>query len=597
LKYSGAIRPFFCIFTTEMNCIKRIIPLFVVILVNVQPLNAQSQKFAFIDTIRPGYQTHGSSDSLDRCIGFMLTTLPGGLGLSDGIYQLPFYANHSNGLLSQSTVAWKQMRMAGVPHIGLIYSFGNRGTQYAGLEYQQAFGKKYLLNLDYTKLKSNAYLRNNAFVRDDLQLQFRRFAKVYSFQLKSAWLRDSSQLSGGVRIDSLVGLFGPQLLPVVKENAAFRQSILHVAWDNYINVSRDSSIRYGLYSNHNLHVRNRRYYESDTLAGIYDSVYIDAQSTRDQFQWSAITNGVGAFFENKNHGLKFSADHVFWRIQNLGQQKDTTELNLNLKYQWFIRNVQLSNTTSSNFVGAANELRENAALDLSMKSFDFKARVSYENTLPDYYIRQAFGNNYNWTNSWSKQQKICALARVTWSPSTLWNVYVSASALRLKNNFFFQNEQWIQSTENIQMTQVKMGGFVKWKGLSLQPEYTLSTTSGTLQLMPKHMAYARLMLKGGLFKAKRLKAYVGLDAQWVSSADRLSFMPYINTLDWFAPNGTMAGFTDLHAFLGFQIDVFRFFVRMEHIGYYWNDVQIQAVKGYPFAAPNLRFGVTWDFFN
>lgn len=580
-----------------MNCIKRIIPLFVVILVNVQPLKAQSQKFAFIDTIRPGYQTHGSSDSIDRCIGVILTTLPGGLGLSDGIYQLPFYANHSNGLLSQHSIAWKQMRMAGVPHIGLIYSFGNRGTQYAGLEYQQAFGKKYLLNLDYTKLNSNAYLRNNAFGRDDLQLQFRRYAKVYSFHLKSAWLRDSSQQSGGVRIDSLVGLFGPQLLPVVKENAAFRQSILHVAWDNYMNVSGDSSLRYGFYSTHNLHVRNRRYYESDTLAGIYDSVYIDAQSTRDQFQWSALTNGAGVFFENNSQVLKLCADHVFWRIQNLGQRKDTSELNLNVKYQWSMRNFQLSNSTTYNLVGAANELREKASLALSMRSFDVKAQLSYENALPDYYIRQAFGNNYNWKNPWSKQQKMFALAKVTWSPSTSWNLYVSACALRLKNNFFFQNEQWVQLTDNIQMTQVKMGGFVKWKGLSLQPEYTLSTTSGSLQLMPKHMANARLMLKGGLFKAKRLKAYVGVDAQWVSSANRLSFMPYINALDWFSPTGTITGFTDLHAFLGFQIDVFRFFVRMEHIGYYWNDAQIQAVKGYPFAAPNLRFGVTWDFFN
>ena len=113
----------------------------IVILVNVHALSAQAQKLFSPDTIRPGYQTHGSSDSIDRCIGNVLFTLPGGMGLTDGIYQLPFYANHSNGIISSSTIAWKDMRMAGVPHIGLIYSFGNRGTQYAGFEYQQAVGK------------------------------------------------------------------------------------------------------------------------------------------------------------------------------------------------------------------------------------------------------------------------------------------------------------------------------------------------------------------------------------------------------------------------------------------------------------------------
>lgn len=597
MKYSGAKCPFFCIFTTQMKYSRRIILLLVVILVNVQALYAQTQKLFSPDTIRPGYQTHGASDSIDRCIGNILTTLPSGIGLTDGIYQLPFYANHNNGIISSSTVAWKEMRMAGVPHIGLIYNFGNRGTQYAGFEYQQAFGKKYLLNLDYTKLKSNAYLRNNTFIRDNLQLQFRRLAKVYSFQLKAAWLRDSSLRSGGVRVDSLVGLFSPQLLPVVKENAAFRQSVLHLSFDNYINLSGDSIVRYGLFSSHGLHVRNRRFYESDTLSGIYDTVYLDAQTTRDQYQWSALNNAAGIFLKNKTQYLQLNAEHVFWSAQNLGVRKDTSELNLKGQYQLNLRKVQLSSTTLFNILGAANEFLETASVFVPLRSFELKAHLNYENALPDYFIRQAHGNNYDWSNTWSKQQKACALAKLSWSPSTAYRVYVSAQALRLKNNFVFQNTEWVQWTESIQMTQLKIGAYAKWKGLSIQPEYTLSTNTGTLQLLPKHMANARLMLKGGLFKAKRLKAYVGVDAQWVSVADRLIFLPYVNAFDMFTPTGTMPGFTDLHAFMGFQIDVFRFFVRMEHIGYFWNDAQIQAVKGYPFAAPNLRFGVTWDFFN
>jgi hypothetical protein len=597
LKYLGANGPFFCIFTTQMKYSRRIILLLVVILANVQALYAQTQKLFSPDTIRPGYQTHGASDSLDRCTGIVLNTLPGGLGLTDGIYQLPFYANHSNGIISTSTIAWKEMRMVGVPHIGLIYSFGNRGTQYAGFEYQQAFGKKYLLNLDYTKLKSNAYLRNNTFNRDDLQLQFRRLAKVYSFHLKGAWFRDSSLRSGGVRLDSLVGLFAPQLLPVVKENAAFRQSLLHVSFDNYINISGDSTVRYGLFSSHGLHMRNRRFYESDTLSGIYDTVYFDAQTTRDQYQWSALNNAAGIFLKTKTQYLQLNAEHVFWSVQNLGFRKDTSELNVKGLYELNLRNLQLNTSTSFNILGAANEFRETASVTIPLRSFELKAHLNYENTLPDYFIRQAKGNNYDWSNTWSKQQKSFVMAKLSWSPNTAYRVYASAQALHLKNNFVFQNSGWVQLTESIQMTQLKLGAFAKWKGLSIQPEYTLSTNTGTLQLLPKHMANARLMLKGGLFKAKRLKAYVGVDAQWVSAADRLIFLPYVNALDLFKPTGTMPGFTDLHAFMGFQIDVFRFFVRMEHIGYFWNDAKIQAVKGYPFAASNLRFGVTWDFFN
>jgi hypothetical protein len=64
------------------------------------------------------------------------------------------------------------------------------------------------------------------------------------------------------------------------------------------------------------------------------------------------------------------------------------------------------------------------------------------------------------------------------------------------------------------------------------------------------------------------------------------------------PNGiSVSSFNNLHVFGGFQIDQFRFFVRFENIGYFWNDNSIELLDAYPITGGQLRVGLTWDFFN
>ena len=55
--------------------------------------------------------------------------------------------------------------------------------------------------------------------------------------------------------------------------------------------------------------------------------------------------------------------------------------------------------------------------------------------------------------------------------------------------------------------------------------------------------------------------------------------------------------TNLSAFLGFSIGEFRFFTRMENIGYFWNDKSNEVLVGFPIQKNFIRLGLTWDFFN
>jgi hypothetical protein len=111
------------------------------------------------------------------------------------------------------------------------------------------------------------------------------------------------------------------------------------------------------------------------------------------------------------------------------------------------------------------------------------------------------------------------------------------------------------------------------------------------------MAKMRLSVKGKLFKSKKLEAYTGVEGVWFSSANNIAFIPSMDTYIFDQTLSSYNGIVNLHAFGGFQIDEFRFYVRFENIGYFWNDVRTQLMDTYPLPSTQLRIGLTWDFFN
>ena len=131
----------------------------------------------------------------------------------------------------------------------------------------------------------------------------------------------------------------------------------------------------------------------------------------------------------------------------------------------------------------------------------------------------------------------------------------------------------------------------------MQSQYTFTLERGGLDVVPDHVLFLRGQIRGRLFKSKRLEVYTGTELLANSTANTLLFIPAIDTYVMNNSGSLLGGMINAHVFAGLQIDEFRFFVRFENLGTFWNDNGLFAVVGYPIPAGQLRIGLTWDFFN
>lgn len=564
-------------------------------------LNAQSLNTLYTtDTVRFESRIGGALDSIDLTNASVSTNLPGG-PISKGVSVFTsdwIFANHG-GQINQNFVRFSPMRFSGLPHLGFSYSFGSRGVQNVQMEYQQAFQHGLLLNIDYTKNKLNGFQRNSAFANNNVQLQLQKKGVFYSFTTKGAYLTSYFETSGGLISDSLANDFALLLLPVQKEQSFSKTARSQAEMTNYFDFNRDSLNSIGLYTFHELKIRNIKYSEiSDTLSLIYSQTNFDNDTTADQNQWSQIGNGAGVYLHSSKINFLGGLNYNYWNYQNLGLFRDTVEINLKGEFNFTTSRLKLVSILDGNIIGAKNEFSSNTNAQLNFNSINVIGQLSIESKLPDYHQRFVQANNYSsFLSNYEKQQRVFASLRLKGSIKTLGYQF-SSSFTALNNTYLFLNNQWTNDSLNaLSLTQFGLRLNYSIGILNLQPSYYYSITAGTVQYTPQHQANLRVYLKGGLFKAKKLKAYIGLEGSYVSSYQRIGFNTLVGAYDFSVVSAAGNGPTNLHFFTGFQIDEFKFFFRFENIGYFWNDHKTTVLNGYTIPGTQFRLGITWDFFN
>jgi hypothetical protein len=174
----------------------------------------------------------------------------------------------------------------------------------------------------------------------------------------------------------------------------------------------------------------------------------------------------------------------------------------------------------------------------------------------------------------------------------------NASFVNLKNNYWFINSLWRNDTlTNLAAVQFNLRAAYRIKNWYLQPSYSYAFNSSTVNFIPNHQINLRTFMKGGLFKAKKLQAYIGVDASYASQFSAIQFNSLSGTYEFWNSQDINKGYANLHFFTGFQIDEFKFYVRFENIGYFWNQHSMPVLRNYPIPGTQFRLGLTWDFFN
>ena len=138
---------------------------------------------------------------------------------------------------------------------------------------------------------------------------------------------------------------------------------------------------------------------------------------------------------------------------------------------------------------------------------------------------------------------------------------------------------------------------LNYKFFSASPYYVFNLLPNGLEFAPMHFIGSRISFKGGVFKAKKLILYGGCEPIYLSKFRRMAYVPSISTISFYNPGEMNKGYIDLRVFAGFELDSFRFFARVENLAHLWTENTTEIMQNFPIPTVQIRFGITWDFWN
>jgi hypothetical protein len=540
----------------------------------------------------------GKIDSIDVSGRDQATTFDGGVsalspfGLSSG----SLYSSYTAPVFIKPLL-WGAMEFSALPHLGFSYSFGGQGSQFLRANYNHALSDKMLLNIDYDRNVGVGYIRNGAFKHNNVRLQFQRIGLRYTMQIKAGFQSNDVSHPAGLYSDTLIEDFGLEFSPVNKENAHSLNKAGSIFLKNYFNFLSDSSVMLGVTTIHKYSIRNRVYTESDTLYGIYSNVFIDSFATRDQYNVAKILNGAGVYFSRGEFYIDGVLDYAYWDYQNLAIHQDTSEIGIGSHLALNINAIKVENYIHFNLTGAFNEFSERASLRFKKNIFKVNGFLNIESTAPEPMQRNYFSNNANyWMTSIKKQNTLRSGGSID---IELLNKKIVASGFgdftSISDLLYFNGDRWTNDTVLRNFTSLGVGAAFEFGVFNFQPKFVYSFDSDGY--LPDYQLYGRLFVKGKLFKAKKLEALLGCDVSYVSAYRTKSYIPSMDTYNWYATASSFVPMLNMHAFVTFGIEEFRFYFRFENIGYYWVDKTNQIVSNYALPGTRMSLGFTWDFFN
>jgi hypothetical protein len=554
-----------------------------------------------LDTMRYSFRTGGRLDSLDFSIARTSGTQPGGsLEFPDNIPTIDFFTQFRGGNRQLLDIQRKPLIFSAIPHIGFAYTFGTQGTQVARMNYQQIFAKKVIVNFDFTNDRGNGFLRNSNFRLNDVHLSLAKKGKMWSSHFNATDRVFNSALNGGIQAESDPDLFPLVFLAVQKSNASSQMRNTDLDLVNYFDLNTDSIKAFGLTTRHKLMIQGRSYNEEDTLFGIYNMNNFDTLSTSDAYQLSKTEHGVGGFYRSSKLFASARLDATYWKYYNRGKDRDTIETTAYFSLKYKTGNWSLNTNSNYNLSGAGNEWSTQFDLSGKIKDLRVSSFLSAEDRWPNQFQRFYFANNYDYDlgPAIQKQFKLNFVNKVHLELSSI-QVELQHQSTYLKDQYYFSLTQGTWSNELLPAISLHRFGIRadwKYKILAVQPEYSYTFESGLTDLIPDYLLKFRTTIKGPIFKSKKMIAYLGSEMVWFSASNTISFVPSLDTYI-FSGNTASTGMFNLHAFGGFQIDEFRFFVRFENIGYLWTSSSLELLENYPIPSSQLRVGLTWDFFN
>ena len=490
-----------------------------------------------------------------------------------------------------------------LPHVGFSYLFGSQGTQLLRANYEQAFKKGFLLNAQIGTDITNGFYRNSGFSQSKYALQLARNSKRHSFFLAAFSGKEVRNWNGGLVSDSQALFFSPDILPVRKNDASSEFRNKKISLTNNINLINDSLRVFAIQTKHFYESNARTYSEQNSIVGSYDSIYFDSTQTSDKYDLNTMENQVGFIF--KGSILEFSSHAVLrnWSYQNLEIKSDTTEFDLRERVQFKNKRFKITNSSSFNLFGAKNAFTIFTEASTSFLGCKLHFNHLYQKSLPNVFKRYYSSNNvfYKLENfDLQTQQKFRFLVSKSFSKQAVSFDYTLVS---FNQNYFFNSliSEWQKDlpVSKAIIHQAKISSEFHFSFLHIYPSYTFTKMDESIDFLPQHTFETRILIKGGIFKAKKLKGMLGFDFIALSRYKSLTYIPQMGIFDFniLSQEKANSGTMNAGVFTGFEVDKFRFYLRWDNLAYLWANRMQSFVIGSPLPSTQIKLGITWDFWN
>lgn len=225
-------------------------------------------------------------------------------------------------------------------------------------------------------------------------------------------------------------------------------------------------------------------------------------------------------------------------------------------------------------------------------------QLSHEEKKPDYLLTKYYSNHLKWVNYLQDENERKLLLNLRLIRSRL---HFAFSLNHIKNyTYFDENMKVAQHDKDIMVFGAEVNKkFTFWKNFNLElnalGQYTPTEFIDVPELSMKGTFFYTRLIKfpktGG-----ELKLYVGFSGKINTKYYAPAYSPAIAQF-YLQKEQLIGNYPVFDVFAGARISRFLFFLRMEHVNSGMRGTSYYSALNYPMRPRNLRFGVSWNFYN
>jgi hypothetical protein len=556
-----------------------------------------------VDTLKAPYKTDGSIDSIDFPSQVLRSTFPSSSLLENNRFIAPFLITQIGGAQLNSPNFFQETpKFSAIPHIGAAYSFGSQTAQYLRFDYDQVFKGNLCVNFQIKQLSTAGFIRNSAWKNTSISTAILRNSKRYSFLLNAKYFNESRGFCKGVIFDSLANSYPLPLIPVQSEsaNGSFTQRSINLS--HRLDFSYlDTTLFAGLIVQNTFATMDKYFREKGNLSALYNLIQFDSLETNDHYAQIDLQNNAGFGIKNSLFTVEALITSRYWKYSIHNLQRDTTEFGLKVFGKYGNKSKFVSNSFQYNLIGGFKAWDNLSVLRWIKGKHDLGISSLLQNSAPLLNQRFCSTNNYLFQLSDFNLQRRLDLRLSYKLALGSQQIAVHYIFQKATNLLVFNGATWLNSSalSAVQLQQISLKSNVNLGHFKINPSYTYTAMDANYRFYPAHLFQTRCLVKGGVFKAKKLKMIGAIDLMASSKFKAPTLNAALGILDFSQlPSATwQAPLINGGLMLGIEIETFRFFINMDNLAYFWSDKSSVLVQSYTLPTWQLKVGLIWDFWD